>query len=60
MRDVFHLLVNLSMGQLTEKEKAGITAMKAYFLQQLRPYLVQDPVWQRVGKYVEGTAPEDE
>jgi hypothetical protein len=36
---MFHLLVNWSMSQLLEKEKAAaaVAAMKACFLQQLKP-----------------------
>jgi hypothetical protein len=59
-RDIFHLLVNLSMAQLTEKERAALATMKVYFLDQLRPMLADDPMWERVGPYIEGTAVDDD
>jgi hypothetical protein len=60
VRDVFHLIVNLSMAVLSEKEKVALTMMKNYFLEELRPLLEGDPLWAKVGPFVEGIANGDQ
>jgi hypothetical protein len=60
VRDIFHLFVNLLMGKLLEKELVALTAMKGYFLDPLRPLLEADPLWARVGPFIEGNAPQEE
>ncbi|OHT01011.1 hypothetical protein TRFO_07677 [Tritrichomonas foetus] len=59
MRDIFHLIVNLSLSGMSEKEKVSVNLMKMYFLDQLKPLLADDPRWEKVRPYVEGNAPDD-
>ena len=59
IRDIFHLIVNLTLSPMNEKEKNAVAAMRAYFLDQLRPLLKDDPKWEKIRPYVEGTAPDD-
>jgi hypothetical protein len=59
IRDLFHLLVNLSMSTLSEKENLAVAAMRSYFIEELRPYLDGDPQWEKVKRYVEGKHDDD-
>ncbi|KAH0788807.1 hypothetical protein GPJ56_007489 [Histomonas meleagridis] len=45
LRDVLHLITNLCLDthSLTEKEKESIQQMKEFFIEKLRPYLMNDP-----------------
>lgn len=59
VRDVFHLYVNLTLSNLTEKEADAVEQMRAFILEKLKPLLADDPQWERIQPYVEGTAGDD-
>lgn len=54
MRDIFHLVVNLEISSITEREKTAVRLMKEYFLEELRPYLEEDPAWARIAPLLQG------
>mgnify|MGYP001085206296 CR=1 FL=1 len=60
VRDIFHLIVNLELSNMTEKEKGAVQQMRAFILERLRPQLDDDPQWERIRPYVEGTADADD
>lgn len=60
VRDIFHLIVNLSLSNMNEKEAEAVEQMRSFILERLRPQLKDDPQWERIRPYVEGTAGDDD
>jgi hypothetical protein len=59
MRDIFHYIVNTSLGKLQEPEVTALNVMRDYFVEKLRPHLQKEIAWERVGAFVQGTADDE-
>jgi hypothetical protein len=59
MRDIFHFIVNVSLGKVSPGEQAALAQLREFAVEKLGPFLENDATWAKVRCFIEETGDED-